>query len=100
MVSLSQRGTTASSRRWDAETGGEVIEIKPAGPPVNHFKTDQHISTLAVSPDGRKAVVFNYAKTLLVYDLVTKQQVQSLPVSTGWLSSLQFLNDGRTLAWY
>ena len=77
--------------------------IPPSGPPTSpsppclqtlEGHTDE-VSSVALTPDGRRALSGSWDKTLRLWDLETGACLQTLEGHTGWVESVALTPDGR-----
>jgi WD40 repeat protein/tRNA A-37 threonylcarbamoyl transferase component Bud32 len=87
VVSIGSADNTV--RVWDADSGQEKLILK------GH--TGQ-VTSMALSPDGRRIASGGQDRTVKVWDAATGQETFSLKGHTDGVSSLAFSPDGRHLA--
>ena len=76
---------------WDAETGQELLTLKLDLGNVTHV----HVTSVAVSPDGKHIVSGISDKTVKVWDVETGWEVRTLEGHTGSVNSVAVSPDGK-----
>ncbi len=82
-------GDRGDLRIWDCE------QMRPRL--VSEFHCSNHITTAALSPDGKIAAAGNSGGVVVVYDLETLQHKTDVIGHGGAVSTLAFSPDGKTL---
>ncbi|MDJ0510962.1 MAG: WD40 repeat domain-containing protein [Crocosphaera sp.] len=75
-------------KSWDLSTLQEIRSIK--GPRLD-------INMIAISPDNRTVATANKEGTIMLFDLVTGRQINTLQGHQGWVLCLEFSPDGKYL---
>src|SRR5271166_2998716 len=83
---------TASSdktvRFWDLMSGTRTGIIRHTDP----------LTAVAISPDGRTLAVADRTPAIILFDVVTRQEIKRLPKPDGSVVWMTFSPDGHTLA--
>jgi WD40 repeat protein len=73
---------------WDIASGKELWSKKA---------TNLDINMIAISPNGRQVATANKEGTIMLFDILKGQLVQTLSAQKGWVLTVAFSPDGRYL---
>jgi WD40 repeat protein len=79
-----------SLKLWDISTGKEI------GTLIGH--TEDRITSVAFSPDGKYALSGSFDKTVRIWDVSTGKEIKTLTGHTGLILSVAFSPDGKYAA--
>ncbi len=81
---LSSSGSTATL--WDAASGKELQTFR---------RHAEHIRSVALSSDGKRALTGSYDKTAILWDTANGKPLQTLKGHTGWVMAAALSGDGK-----